>query len=145
MMDVISNGPWKRRVIESLGMKESESSGRAGDVFGKEFWKQIMELFGDEVEDGVVSFDFLAYILLRILAAIISIPMWILLGIVSFGWFWPPQVRVAVFTSTVFKHSSDSEKEDELRKTQMCLDAWTVVRGVRMTDCLLFLFPPLAK
>jgi hypothetical protein len=40
-------------------------------------------------------------------------------GICSAGWFWPSQVRKAVFTSAVFKHSSDVAKEDELRKTQV--------------------------
>ena len=61
----------------------------------------------------------MAYTLLRILAAVFIIPLWLALGVFTFGWFWPPQVREALFTSTVLKHSSDTEKEDELRKTQV--------------------------
>ena len=120
-MDAIANGPWKRRVIKSLGIggEDEVSSGRSEDVFGKELWRQVMELFEDEVEDGVLSFEFLLYTLLRILAAVFIIPLWLTLGVFTFGWFWPPQVREAIFTSTVFKHSSDTEKEDELRKTQV--------------------------
>jgi hypothetical protein len=118
-MDAIANGPWKRRMIRSLGYNGEEDSGRTEDVFGKELWRQLMELFEDEVEEGVFSFDFLLYTLLRILAAVFIIPLWLALGIFTFGVFWPPQVREAIFTSTVFKHSSDTVKEDELRKTQV--------------------------
>lgn len=32
---------------------------------------------------------------------------------------WPPQVREAIFTSTVFAHTTDLAKEDEQRKTQI--------------------------
>lgn len=78
-----------------------------------------MELFEDEVDDGYMSVDFMLYTILRILVATVIIPLWLLVGLVTLGWFWPPQIREAVFTSTVFKHSSDSVKEDELRKTQV--------------------------
>ena len=118
-MDAIASGPWKRRLNKVVGLGDSETSGRAGDVFGKELWRQIMELFEDEVEDGVFSCDFLLYTLLRILAAVFIIPLWLCLGFVTVGWLWPPQVREAIFTSTVLKHSSDTEKQDELRKTQV--------------------------
>ena len=37
----------------------------------------------------------------------------------SKGWLWPPQVREAIFTSTVFAHTTDLAKEDEQRKTQI--------------------------
>lgn len=119
-MDAISNGPWKGRLKKALGFGAGPvSTGRAKDVFGKELWKQLMDLFEDEVEDGIISFDFVAYTLLRVLAGVFIIPFWIALGVFTLGWFWPPQVREAVFTSTVFKHSSDVVKEDELRRTQV--------------------------
>lgn len=121
-MDGIANGPWKTRLRTALGCGPSEpgrpKSGRSEAVFGKELWKQIMDLFIDDIEEGVVSFDFLAYTLLRILAVFV-IPLWLILGVLTVGWFWPPQVREFVFTSTVFKHSSDTEKQNELRKTQV--------------------------
>ena len=118
-MDAIASGPWKRRLVKLFGLEEGENSGRSEDVFGKDLWRQIMELFEDEVEEGMFSFDFLVYTLLRILAVVFIIPLWLVVGVFTFGWFWPPQVREAVLTSTVFKHSSDTEKEDELRKTQV--------------------------
>lgn len=113
-MDAIANGPWKRRFLSSLGVSKSKSR-----PFGKDLWMQIMELYEDEVEEGYFSFDFLAYTLLRIVAAVFIIPFWVLLGLLTFGWFWPPQIREAVFTSVISKHSSDLVLEDELRKTQV--------------------------
>lgn len=78
-----------------------------------------MDLFEDEVEEGMLSFEFLAYTLLRFVAAFFVVPLWVLSGIITVGWLWPPQVREAVFTSSVMRHSSDTEKENELRKTQV--------------------------
>ena len=119
-MDAIANGPWKSRLKRMVGFLENEdnSSGRTEQA-GKELWNKMMELFEDEIEAGFMSIDFYLYNLLRLVAAIFVIPCWLLLGVITLGWFWPPQVREAVFTSTVFKHSSDIEKEDELRKTQV--------------------------
>jgi hypothetical protein len=123
-MDAIANGPWKGRLRKAIGMTESNNQEGGTDdysnetQFGKEQWKICMDLFEDDVEAGVVSVDFLLYMFLRT-AALIIIPLWFLLGVLTAGWLWPPQVREAIFTSTVFKHSSDTEKENELRRTQV--------------------------
>lgn len=116
-MDAIANGPFWRL----CGFKKKEAhleSARTQATFGKDAWKQMMDLYEDELEEGVVSFDFWAYILLRVLAAVL-IPLWILAGAMTFGWIWPPQVREAVFTSSVFASTTDIAKEDEQRRTQV--------------------------
>jgi hypothetical protein len=119
-MDAIANGPWKRRFKKWFGLSgEDDASGHKEQIFGKELWNQCIELFEDEIDDGYFSVDFLLYTILRIVVATLIIPLWLLLGVLTLGWCWPPQVREAVFTSTVFKHSSDSAKEDEHRKTQV--------------------------
>jgi hypothetical protein len=120
-MDAVANGPWKSRLKTAVGLggTNSSQSSRSQAVFGKDMWKQIMDLFVDDVEEGYFSVDFFAYVFLRLLAAVFIIPLWLVLGIFTAGWLWPPQVREAVFTSTVLKHSSDTEKEDEMRKTQV--------------------------
>lgn len=110
-MDAIANGPWKRRLFGLLGFPEKATSGHTDEIFGKELWKKIIELFEDEVEEGILSFDFWAYAVLRLLAAVFIIPLWLVLGVVTVGWFWPPQIREAVLTSTVSKHSSDVAKK----------------------------------
>jgi hypothetical protein len=55
----------------------------------------------------------------RLLASIFIIPAWILLGFVTLGWLWPPQIREYFFTSAIAKHSSETAKEEELRSVQI--------------------------
>lgn len=121
-MDGIANGPWRSRLRKALGFGKggrTQAKGRQESVFGKELWKQIMELFEDDIEEGVFSFDFVVYTLLRVFAAAVVIPLWFTLGLITAGWLWPPQIREAVFTSTVFQHASDTERQNEMRKTQV--------------------------
>ena len=118
-MDAIANGPWKKRLKKTFGFGDDQDNGRTGQQFGQVLWAQIMELFEDDVEGGLFSLDFFLYSMLRVLVAVFVIPFWLFLGLLTLGWCWPPQIRERVFISTVFKHSSDSEKEDELRRTQV--------------------------
>ena len=122
-MDAIANGPWKARFYKSLGCGDAPESrnvsSRQQTVFGKELWKQMMDLFEDEIDASVFSLEFLTYTFLRVMAAVFIIPLWIILGAFTVGWLWPPQVREGIFTSSVLAHSSESEKEDELRITQV--------------------------
>jgi hypothetical protein len=95
-MDAVANGPWKSRLKKFVGLGGTDSSritSRSRAVFGKDLWKQIMDLFEDDVDEGFLSFDFFAYVFLRVLAAFFIIPFWLLLGIFTAGWLWPPQVR----------------------------------------------------
>jgi hypothetical protein len=88
-------------------------------TFGKEFWKRLMDLYEDDVDDGTFSLEFMCYTSMRCGAALFIIPIWLIIGLLSFGTLWPPQIREAVFTSKVLKHSSIGEIEAELRKTQV--------------------------
>jgi hypothetical protein len=123
-MDAIANGPWRGRLRKALGLSKksapTDDTGErtGGRQFGKEQWKILMDLFEDDVEGGVASLDFLLHMALRAVAAFV-IPLWLLTGVLTAGWLWPPQIREAIFTSTVFNHSSDAEKENELRHTQV--------------------------
>lgn len=120
-MDAIANGPWKGKLKKAFGIVGIDSSSNKSEKVGKDLWARCTELFDDEVEAGVFSVDFVLYTITRIIVAVFVIPLWLLLGVVSLGWLWPPQVRESVFTSAVFKHSSDSMKEDEMRRTQIKL------------------------
>jgi hypothetical protein len=120
-MDAIANGPWKSRLKKLFGLRGQggDGSGAPRQKFGKELWVQTMELFEEQGDVTVFSLDFMLYTLLRIFVVLVVIPLWLVLGLLTLGWCWPPQIREAVFTSTVSKHSSDTEKEDERRKTQV--------------------------
>lgn len=124
-MDAIANGPWKVRLKQAFGSGDNaqdlESNHKSGALWGKELWKQIMDLFEEEVYEGSLSVEFIVYTALRFITAVVIVPCWILLGLLTFGWLWPPQVREGVLTSTIFKHTKDLAKDEELRKTQVKL------------------------
>jgi hypothetical protein len=118
-MDAIANGPWKSRLRKVFGLSDIDlRTSNVQVTFGKEAWKRLMDLFEDDIDDNVLSFEFICYMFLRFMA-IAVIPLWTLGGAAVAGWLWPPQIREKLFTSAVSKHSSESEKEEELRKTQV--------------------------
>jgi len=118
-MDAVANGPWKTRLRRLFGMSEIDTTKTNVEVtFGKELWKRLMDLFEDDLDESVLSFEFFCYMILRLLAVVI-IPFWIFAGAIVAGWLWPPQIREKLFTNAVSKHSSESEKEEELRKNQV--------------------------
>lgn len=116
-MDAIANGPFWKICGFSRDHAYMESA-RSQANLGRDTWKQLMDLYDDEIEDGMMSFDFWAHVMLRVLGAVI-IPFWLLVGLITFGWLWPPQVRERLLSSTVFAHTTDMAKEDEQRKTQI--------------------------
>jgi hypothetical protein len=121
-MDAIANGPWKSRLRNAMGITDDvdiRSSINSDASFGKDFWKRLMDLYEDETDDSLFSLEFICYSVLRLSTALFIIPAWILVGLCTAGWFWPPQIREFIFTSTVSKHNSETEKEDELRKNQL--------------------------
>lgn len=121
-MDAVANGPWKtlaKKMIFGSRRPDRDDAASTEITFGREFWKRLMDLFEDDIDDGTFSVEFLCYTLLRFVTAFIVIPLWLLFGLLSFGSLWPPQVRESVFTSKVLKHSSEAEKDDELRRTQI--------------------------
>jgi len=64
-------------------------------------WDSLMNLFGPNVYEtydaNPSSFEFWCYVLVRIVAGIFVIPSWLILGFITAGWLWPPQVREYLF------------------------------------------------
>jgi hypothetical protein len=120
-MDAIANGPWKNRVKELLGIRVPPQEKMTEVTFGKALWKRVMDLYADEIDGGPFSFEFMCATVLRFFVGVVVIPLWLLFGLLTIGSLWPPQVRQVLFTSKVLKHSSDVEKEDELRRAQVAI------------------------
>jgi hypothetical protein len=122
-MDAIANGPWKTRVRSAFGLTNEVNFAVVASIFGvnfgKDMWRRIMDLYDDDLNESWFSFEFICQICLRLVTAIFVIPAWIIGGIVTAGWFWPPQIREYLFSSTITKHSSDVEKDEALRKIQL--------------------------
>jgi hypothetical protein len=74
--------------------KGSSSKFRSG-------WKSLMNLFDPNLYDtydvNPSSFEFWCYLLVRFAAVVFIIPVWLILGLCTAGWLWPPQVREWLF------------------------------------------------
>ena len=117
--DSVATGPWKKHIKELFGLKVTKSDAENAEVtFGRDLWDQLMDLYHDEVDNVTFSFEFLSSTLARLFVAIIVIPFWVLIGLLTFGSLWPPQIREYIFTSKVLKHSSKADEDDALRKMQ---------------------------
>lgn len=66
------------------GQKELSADSKA--------WKQLLSFYEDQ-ELNWRSFDFFAYLTIRILCAVVLIPCWLLIGLVTAGALWPQQIR----------------------------------------------------
>jgi ankyrin repeat protein len=120
-MDAVANGPWKRKLRKIFGLSSRKKKGEETKkiTFGQDAWKRMMDLLFEEDSDvSVLNIEFYCYFVLRVVTALIIVPTWFLLGIVTFGILWPPQIRAFFFTSKVTK-ASESDREDALRKTQI--------------------------
>jgi len=119
-MDAVANGPWKRKLRKMFGLKSRKKKGENGkkSVFGESTWaRMITLLFEDDADLGIFNLEFYCILIMRIITAAL-VPLWFLLGIVSFGILWPPQIRRFFFTSSLSK-ISESDREDDSRKTQV--------------------------
>ena len=91
--------PWSD--VDTTG-DEVEGKSKSKKVF-RDLWNTLTGLFKEnpyeymDVSPG--SFDFWCYLLLRIVAIFI-IPVWLILGLVTAGWLWPPQVRERLLCQT---------------------------------------------
>jgi len=103
-MDVISNQFSRKGRGEARGVFDGDD-GAVGEL-----WKKIMYLFDDDIDDhGVMSVEFIIYNILRLFAACIVIPLWLVIGFISLGLLWPPQVREMLLTT---KMTNRTEKAD---------------------------------
>lgn len=64
-------------------------------------WRSIMNLFDPNLYEtydvNPSSFEFWCYVLVRFAAIVFVIPVWLILGLCTAGWLWPPQVREYLF------------------------------------------------
>lgn len=121
-MDAIANGPWRTLLRKALGLQEKSQqldSDAWTNVLGKRYWRSLMDLYEDDIHANVLSFEYFAVTLVRMMVTVFIIPAWILLGLITLGWLWPPQIREYFFTSAISKHSSETAKEEELRSVQI--------------------------
>jgi ankyrin repeat protein len=85
----------------------------------REGWKQLMLLFDSNLYDDIDltpgNIEFWCYLCFQILAVIFFIPVWLLAGVITAGWLWPPQVREYLLNQ---KETAISRAELEHKKLQ---------------------------
>ena len=82
-------------------------------------WKKLIECFDPEM-DANGSMGMILYVPLRVFISMFLIPFWLLLGILSAGWLWPPQVREGLFVQKVsMPEDSGEAKEMEQRMEEV--------------------------
>jgi len=92
-----------------------------------ELWKKFMYLFDDDIDEhGVMSVEFIVYNVLRVFAACVVIPLWIIIGFFTMGMLWPPQVRERLLTSQMTRLAEkDSAERTRLNQVSKLKDEVT--------------------
>ena len=95
-------------------------------------WKKLIECFDPEM-DANGSMGMILYVPLRVFISMFLIPFWLLLGILSAGWLWPPQVREGLFVQKVsMPEDSGEAKEMEQRMEEVRTCGTTCCRRRRI-------------
>lgn len=104
---------------------DEEHGKQTGKEFLRELWTQLMLLFNSNLYDDIdmrpSSIEFWFYIFFRVMAVVFIIPIWLLLGLVTIGFLWPPQVREYLFVQTetrLTRAEREKQKLDQLKVIQ---------------------------
>jgi ankyrin repeat protein len=131
-MDAIAHGPWTHQFktwlrIKSTIVENGTNSARQA-FFGSGTWNRFLAMFEDEVEGlGLVSWDSWRLFFSRLLIAFFILPAWILLGLVTAGTLWPPEVREFVFVDTIATRlGSNDGNDNESAEQQRSLEIETI-------------------
>ena len=135
-MDAISYGIRNRLGILETRMgpggqegPSGQHSNRPGKKSSKRFfadgWRNLVQLFDQHLYDDVDfrpgNVDFWCFFLFRALAVIFIIPLWIIAGVATAGWLWPPQIREWLFVqkeTAISRSDLEKQKLDQLKEIQ---------------------------
>jgi Ion transport protein/Ankyrin repeats (many copies) len=95
-----------------------DSSVEGSSDYFREAWHQVLLLFDDNLYDEVDWIEAVVYNVFRVVCVFFVIPLWILVGALTAGWLWPPQVREYLF---VQKETVVSRAELERHKLQQLM------------------------
>lgn len=104
--DAISNFPFFRQLFSLLD--SSFDDDKAGFV-----WDNLFSVFAFKSEYSILYGTHWTLRIIPLLIAIITIPSWLILGAMTCGLLWPPQVREWIFASTIWKSESKAQEEKD--------------------------------
>jgi hypothetical protein len=144
-MDMITNGPWKKAILDFFKIRddrddeEEETSLLKRDKvdisWERILWKKLIECFDPDMEDGMAM---VLYVPLRIFVSMFLIPFWLLLGILSAGWLWPPQIREGLFVQkvSVEDHGEVHEIQKRIEEVENLMRNLDTVKGGFVKDTM---------
>lgn len=98
------------------GLIEYQQQGFGDDgssEYFRETWQQVVLLFDANLYDDIDWIESIVYNIFRIICVFFIIPLWLIAGLATAGWLWPPQVREYLF---VQKETAISRAELERQK-----------------------------
>jgi hypothetical protein len=122
---MITDGPWKETVRSFFRLRDDvDDEDNKDDTAGMEekveisweriLWKKLVENFDPRIEENRIKT--LVLLPWRICISMFFIPFWLLVGILSAGWLWPPQVREGLFVQRLSMPEDSAIAQDaELR------------------------------
>jgi len=109
----------------SANQNHDHHAKRSNKEYFYEGWKSIVELFDQssfsDVELNPHHIEFWCYLIYQGAALIFVIPFWILAGLLTAGWLWPPQVREFMFVqkeTAISRADVEKQKLEQLKKIQ---------------------------
>lgn len=121
-MDWVVHGPWKKKVgaifkccnkqRDDSEMKYMLPSTNIDTVYrSQKSWGRFIRSFDPSRDSSCKMF------LLRIVVWFFIVPFWLILGIFTAGWFWPPQLREGLFKQKIYikEESPDDERFESLK------------------------------
>ncbi|KAL7542183.1 hypothetical protein ACHAWF_007110 [Thalassiosira exigua] len=122
-MDMVTDGPLRQTVLDLFNLDDDndDTNNRASnskknnvDVsWERILWDKLCGCF--DPDEDARTMKVILYAPLRVFVSMFIIPFWLLLGILSAGWFWPPQVREGLFVQKVTM-SNESGETNELER-----------------------------
>ena len=123
---MITDGPWTDTVQSFFKLNKDDDQGdKTGAKEEKEdisweriLWKKLVECFDPGKEENKTKM--LCLLPWRICISTFLIPFWLLVGVLSAGWLWPPQVREGLFVQRVSMPEDNTTAQDaELRMQEV--------------------------
>jgi len=88
-------------------------------------WKSIVQLFDQNVYGDIdlspQNIEFWCYFFFQAAAILVVIPLWIIAGLITAGWLWPPQIREYLFVqkeTAVSRADLEKQKLERLKEIQ---------------------------
>lgn len=112
----IIDGPWRNRVRELFFLPAIDENIISNDEFGYELWNRVTQVHFERVK--VWKFEFWVVVFYK-LVTYLFIAVWLPVGLLTFGYLWPPQVRKYILYSRITSDSVGELKELEQRSIEV--------------------------